>query len=107
MKALVRKYGFTPTKASQNEVYPQTQWHDWINPDTGAPLTDENLGYALCENCPEDYLSYLPEEGNTDPTTLFEVTEHTKEIPSDYPDEPTQKVRYWTAIFIGKSENVI
>lgn len=99
MKALIRKHGFTPTKASQNEVYPQTQWHDWINPDTGAPLTDENLAYALCEDCPEDYMSYLPEEGTVDPTILFEVTEHTRTVKDDMGEEQT--VKYWTARFIG------
>ena len=92
MKALIRKHGFTPTTKEQNEVYIEPQWHDWIQPN-GAPLTDENMGYALCENCPEG-VELTPED--------FEVTEHTKTVPSEYGDGEEQTVKYWTAKYVKK-----
>lgn len=99
MKALVKKYPTNAKKPEQNEVYPETQWHDWIQAD-GKPLTDENLGYALCENCPNDLESYIMDDGQS-LTDLFEVTEHTRTIPSEYEDGEEQTVRYWTAKFVG------
>ena len=91
MKALVKQYPINTKKIEQNEVYIEPQWHDWIQPN-GAPLTDENLGYALCENCPEG-VELTPED--------FEVTEHTKTVPSEYGDGEEQTVKYWTAKYVG------
>ena len=51
MKALIRKYGFTPTTEEQNEVFLSSNWPKWIN-SNGWPLTEENYGYAICEDCP-------------------------------------------------------
>lgn len=93
MKALVRKHGYTPTKKEQNEVFLSASWPDWVDKTTGAPLTDENYGYALCENCPDD-AELTPED--------FEVTEHTKTVPSEYGDGEEQTVKYWTAKYIKK-----
>ena len=53
MKALIRKHGSTPTTEAQDEVFKETSWPDWVKAN-GWPLTDENYGYALCEECPED-----------------------------------------------------
>ena len=92
MKALIKRYPTNAKKIEQNEVYIEPQWHDWIQPN-GAPLTDENLGYALCENCPEG-VELTPED--------FEVTEHTKTIPSEYGDGEEQTVKFWTAKYVKK-----
>lgn len=53
MKALIRKHGYTPTTEAQDEIFKETMWPDWVDAK-GHPLTEENYGYALCENCPED-----------------------------------------------------
>lgn len=90
MKALVRKNPYTPTRPEQDEVY-LPPWQYYINTETGAPLTDENYGYALCTDIPDDV------DRETLTVKNFIITEHTKEVPSDYPDEPPMKVRYWTA----------
>ena len=92
MKALIRKHGFTPTTKEQDEVFLESSWPSWIQAD-GRPLTDENLGYALCEDCPED-VELTPED--------FEVTEHTKTVPSEYGDGEEQTVKYWTAKYVKK-----
>ena len=92
MKALIRKHGFTPTTKEQDEVFLESSWPSWIQAD-GRPLTDENLGYALCENCPEGI------ELDVDD---FEVTEHTKTVPSEYEDGEEQTVKYWTAKYVKK-----
>ena len=90
MKALIRKHGFTPTTEAQDEVYIESQWLDWIQAD-GRPLTDENYGYALCENCPEGI------ELDVDD---FEVTEHTKTVKDDMGEDI--EVKYWTAKYVKK-----
>ena len=92
MKALIRKHGFTPTTKEQDEVFLESSWPSWIQAD-GRPLTDENLGYALCENCPEG-VELTPED--------FEVTEHTKTVPSEYGEGEEQTVKYWTAKYVKK-----
>ena len=91
MKALIKRYPTNAKKIEQNEVYIEPQWHDWIQPN-GAPLTDENLGYALCEDCPEGI--ELDAED-------FEITEHTKTVPSEYGDGEVQTVKFWTAKYVG------
>ena len=53
MKALIRKYGSTPTTKLQDEIFPESLWPDWVKAD-GWPLTEENYGYALCQECPDD-----------------------------------------------------
>ena len=92
MKALIRKHGFTPTTKEQDEVFIESSWPSWIQAD-GRPLTDENLGYALCEDCPEG-VELTPED--------FEVTEHTKTVPSEYEGGEEQTVKYWTAKYVKK-----
>ena len=53
MKALIRKHGCTPTTEAQDEIFPESSWPDWVKAG-GFPLTEENYGYALCEECPEN-----------------------------------------------------
>ena len=90
MKALVRKHGFTPTTKEQDEVFLESSWLSWIQAD-GRPLTDENMGYALCEDCPED-VELTPED--------FEVTEHTKTVKDDMGEDV--EVKYWIAEYVKK-----
>ena len=92
MKALIRKHGFTPTTKEQDEVFLESLWPRWIQAD-GRPLTDENLGYALCEDCPEGI--ELDAED-------FEITEHTKTVPSEYEGGEEQTVKFWTAKYVKK-----
>lgn len=89
MKALIRKAGYTPTKEEQDEVYCQP-WQDWID-GNGVPLTDENYGYALCEDCPEG-VELTPDD--------FEITEHTKTVKDDMGEDI--EVKYWTAKYVKK-----
>ena len=91
MKALIRKHGFTPTKKEQDEVFLSASWPDWIDKTTGAPLTDENYGYALCDNCPDDV------ELTADD---FEITEHEREVEKDMGEKSI--VKYWTATYVKK-----
>ena len=53
MKALIRKHGCTPTTEAEDEIFKETSWPHWIDKN-GWPLTDENYGYALCEDYPEN-----------------------------------------------------
>ena len=93
MKALIRKHGYTPTDIEQNEVYVEP-WLSWVDKITGAPLTDENYGYALCDDIPSGVDA---QELTVDD---FEVTQHTREEASDIDDEKVI-VRYWKAKYIG------
>lgn len=99
MKALIRKHGFTPTTKEQDEVFLESLWPSWIQAD-GRPLTDENMGYALCDNLP-DYLVYptLADDRELAPED-FEVTEHTKTVKDDMGEDT--EVRYWTAKYVKK-----
>lgn len=92
MKALIRKNPDTPTKPAQDEVYLQP-WLDWIDQETGRPLTDENYGYALCESVPDDH------PGDIGPMD-FQVTAHTRTETDPYGEEgQSVTVRYWTATY--------
>ena len=96
MKALVRKHGFTPTTKEQDEVFLESSWPSWIQAD-GRPLTDENLGYALCDNLPNDLV--LADDRELTPED-FEVTEHTKTVKDDMGEDV--EVKYWTAKYVKK-----
>lgn len=96
MKALVRKYPINAKKEELNEIYTEPQWQDWIDSD-GFPLTDENYGYALCEDCPDD-LETSTEDGKVR-IDLFDVTEHTKEVEDEMGEKQT--VKFWTATYVG------
>lgn len=39
------------------EIFLERDWHDWIDKESGAPLTDENYGYAMCYEFPIEDLS--------------------------------------------------
>ena len=91
MKALIRKHGSTPTTKAQNEIFPESSWPDWVKAD-GTPLTEENYGYALCEECPED-ISDLDVDD-------FVVTSETY-IETDECGRQHERTR-WTAVYIGR-----
>ena len=69
MKALIRKHGSTPTKEAQDEIFPETSWPDWVDAN-GWPLTEENYGYALCEECPEDVADLVVDDFTVTSETL-------------------------------------
>lgn len=94
MKALIRKHGSTPTTKSQDEILPESLWPDWVKAN-GWPLTEENYGYALCEECPEN-LSDLD-------VNDFTVTSETY-IDIDEYGEQHERTR-WTAVYKGQ-ENI-
>ena len=90
MKALIRKHGSTPTSKLQDEIFPETSWPDWVKAD-GWPLTEENYGYALCEECPEDIEDLDVND--------FEVTPETR-MESDECGKQHERTR-WTAVYVG------
>ena len=90
MKALIRKCGSTPTTEAQDEFFPESSWPDWIHAD-GWPLTEENYGYALCEDCPENI-----EDLDVDD---FAVTSEAY-VDTDEYGEQRERTR-WIAVFVG------
>ena len=90
MKVLIRKHGSTPTTEAQDEIFTETSWPDWVKAD-GWPLTEENYGYALCEECPEDV-------ENLD-VNDFIVTSETR-IVTDELREQHERTR-WTDVYIS------
>lgn len=98
MKALIKKYPINAKKEDENEVYLQGQWHDWIGQD-GSPLTDENFGYALCENVPD----------GAEPTMEnFDVVERTRTEPdpsamSEDGTPEVKTVKFWTATYVEEA----
>ena len=72
MKALIRKHGSTPTTKAQDEILPETSWPDWVKAD-GFPLTEENYGYALCEECPENIEDLDVEDFAVTADTFMEI----------------------------------
>lgn len=93
MKALIRKHGCTPTTEAQDEIFPELSWPDWVKAD-GFPLTEENYGYALCQNCPED--------DDLD-VNDFEVRSETY-IETDEYERQHERTR-WFAVYIGQENN--
>ena len=93
MKALIRKHGCTPTTEAQDEIFPESLWPDWVKAN-GFPLTEENYGYALCEECPEDD-DLDVNDFAVRSETYTEIDEHGKQ------HERTR----WIAIYIGQ-ENI-
>ena len=91
MKALIRKHGFTPTTEAQDEIFPELLWPDWVKPD-GFPLTEENYGYALCQDCPENIEDLDVEDFTVTPDTFMETDEFGKQ------HERTR----WIAVHVSK-----
>ena len=91
MKALIRKHGSTPTTEAQDEILPESSWPDWVKAD-GWPLTEENYGYALCEECPEE-VSDLD-------VVDFAVTSETY-VETDEYGRQHERTR-WTAVYNGQ-----
>ena len=94
MKALIRKYGSTPTTEAQDEIFPESLWPDRVDAN-GWPLTDENYGYALCEECPEDVADLDVSDFTVISETYMEKDEH---------GEQRERTR-WTAVYNGQ-ENI-
>ena len=94
MKALIRKHGSTPTTEAQDEIFPESLWPDWVNVN-GWPLTEENYGYALCEECPED----LADLDVDDFTVISETYMETDEFEKQH-----EKTR-WRAVYVGQENN--
>ena len=94
MKALIRKHGYTPTTEAQDEIFPESSWPDWVKAD-GWPLTEENYGYALCEECPEDLTDLDADDFTVTSETYVENDEHGVQ---------RERTR-WGAIFIGQENN--
>lgn len=92
MKALIKKYPINARYEYQSEVWEETRWTPTMTGDDLKPYTDENYAYALCLDCPDD-MELVPDD--------FEVTEHTRTEPSEFPEEPDRVVKYWTAEYIG------
>ena len=90
MKALIRKHGSTPTTKLQDEIFPETSWPDWVKVD-GWPLTEENYGYALCEEWPEDIENLTVNDFMLSSKTWNEADEL---------GEQHERTR-WTAVYIG------
>lgn len=93
MKALIRKHGYTPTKEVQDEIFKEASWPDWVDAN-GRPLTDENYGYALCEDCPEYDDLDVDDFG-----VITETYVETDELGSQH-----EKTR-WRAVYIGQENN--
>ena len=94
MKALIRKHGSTPTTKSQDEIFPESSWPDWVKAD-GWPLTEENYGYALCEECPED----LTDLDVDDFTVRSEIYTDTDECERQH-----ERTR-WIAVYNGQKND--
>lgn len=90
MKALIRKHGYTPTKEAQNEIFKETSWPDWVDAN-GRPLTDENYGYALCQECPDDLRDLDVDDFAVRSETYMETDEY---------GEQHERTR-WVAVFVG------
>ena len=90
MKALIRKHGSTPTSKLQDEIFPETSWPDWVKAD-GWPLTEENYGYALCEECPESVSDLDVND--------FAVTSETYVETDEYGNQ--QERLRWRAVYVG------
>ena len=65
-------------------------WPDWVKAD-GFPLTEENYGYALCEDLPNDI-------ANLD-VDHFAVRSESSMVSDEF-GEQHERIR-WTAVFIG------
>lgn len=90
MRALIRKHGCTPTTEEQDEIFPESSWLKWISVD-GRPLTDENYGYALCEDCPENVTDLSVKD--------FMITSETY-IENDEYGKPHERTR-WIAVYVA------
>ena len=89
MKALIRKHGSTSTTETQDEIFPESSWPDWVDAK-GWPLTEENYGYALCEECPDNVEDLDANDFEVTSKTYMETDEYGKQ------HERTR----WTAVYI-------
>ena len=91
MKALIRKHGCTPTTEAQDEIFPESSWPAWVKAD-GWPLTEENYGYALSNDCPEDISDLDVDDFAVVSETWMEKDEH---------GDQRERTR-WTANYVGR-----
>ena len=91
MKALIRKHGSTPTTEAQDEIFPESLWPDWVKAD-GWPLTEENYGYAVCKECPEDVADLDVNDFTVTSETWTETDEN---------GEQHKRMR-WIANYVGR-----
>ena len=96
MKVLIRKHGSTPTKEAQDEIFKETSWPDWVKAD-GWPLTEENYGYALCEDCPENVSDLDVDD--------FMVTSETY-VENDEYGRQQERTR-WRAFYVRRENQVL
>ena len=94
MKALIRKHGCTPTTEAQDEIFPELSWPDWVDVN-GWPLTEENYGYALCEECPEDVADLDVDD--------FTVRSESYMVSDEF-GEQHERTR-WIAVYVGQENN--
>lgn len=72
MRALVKQ-----KPKSRAEVFFESDWLDWMDPETGAPLNADPYKYGLCENAtssdPADYAitSQTVEDEDGNPVTTY------------------------------------
>ena len=94
MKALIRKHGSTPTTEAEDEIFPESSWPDWVKAD-GWPLTEENYGYALCQECPDDLRDLDVDDFTVTSETYTENDEHGRQH---------KRIR-WRAVYIRQENN--
>ena len=90
MKALIRKHGCTPTTEEEDEIFPESSWPNWVKAD-GWPLTEENYGYALSEDCPENVMDLAVKD--------FMITSETY-TEKDERGDPHGRTR-WIAVYVA------
>ena len=91
MKALIKKYPINARYESENEVWEEPRWTPLMNGENLEPYINEDYGYALCEDCPDDVELTVDD---------FEVKEQTKTIEDDMGEKV--EVKFWTATYIGQ-----
>ena len=94
MKALIKKYPINARYESENEVWEETRWTPMMNSENLEPYINEDYGYALCEDCPDDVELTVE---------MFDVTEHVKTV-KDIDGEVVETKKYWTAEYVGGVE---
>lgn len=95
MKALVKQYPINARYEYQNEVWEETRWTPTMKEGEDLrPYTDENYGYALCLDCPEN-VELKAED--------FKITEHINEVEDEFGEKV--QVKSWTAEYIGGVED--
>lgn len=96
MKALIRKHGCTPSTEEEDEIFTESLWPKWISAN-GRPLTDENYGYALCDDYPENVADLSVKDFMITSETYIEKDEH---------GDLRERTR-WTAVYVAVAAETI